>query len=1057
MSVKRQTNWLSQMRLEVPIMRAFESSIANDFDDLYRGLVIGENSTFLIRGFTINMNGAVGNNASSLQMVVENSAVMHGTDANAGTLLTVPTGALNEVLNSGTNSKVSGSFVPGATNQVSLKFTRTTDATTTDLVAFWSPSTQLEFTKSVPLARVLDFQIVVSSTGFEADALPIAIVVTDANNNVISVTDQRPNLLRLGRGGTLTPDPQFEFAWAAGRNENPVTSTSSVSPFEGGDKQLNNMKDWMDAIMSILKEIKGTPFWYSGGAGSWPGSLGNLRADTAHSVISGRGNIAHSSSVPGRLNWSRDFFIKFLSGRLTYKISANVSSTDITLTDNQVAYLALVRDQDISPNLIFTNGSAVVQSVGSVAWTNVIGLQKGDYIKVASLFDDKYFEILSVDSNSQVTLTENYTELSTGAAGAKSRYALGVYGTNTGTAARDIIVADRSAVTLAEDTYWLFFRDDNGSNKAKVFARFIGSELEEGETRDVSDNATSQLFAYIGSRNETDSAPSYIGAVDRFEITQIKAVPPTDITVGQAFNIFSANDATQYYGWLSDAAAPGVGDPSLSGTGVEIQLDFGTPDTEVQVAVKIAAAFNAIGDFSAAVPTTNVLSIVNATEGNSTDASNVDVGGPFIVSSFTQGASGTLNGQQNYNSFEGESLTERLSRLTSMMADKAQDKTVTFCPNFDTMTNTTNAGDQDITFADSSGTPTLDIAMPNSANNGLITLTGTLSLAVNQIAYFTVDRNASFSVANLGALTVANISAVTLDENIFIFAARFSGTSICLWDEIEYPVGQNLSSGIVSAILNENAYEEPLDIISGAPSGTNEVTGPIAVGTSLVLPNDSRDSGNPQQYIVGQGVLEIKLNGITLEEGDDWIELGASGSSSNVFQTDIPLVIGDELTLRIDTAGGFVTIGAGGGEVNTGTNVGSGAGPFRAKVSTVLQFRRINAGAGISVVENTNDITISASGVPNKNIVTVSVNTLATSNNDIILVNAIGGARDIQLPDPALNVGKVFDIKKIDASANAMTLSPFLAELFDGAAGLSTVTQFENFTITTDGVNWFRL
>ena len=900
MAVKRQVNALSQMRLDIPVFRSLESAVSNDFDDLYRGLVIGENSTYLIRGFKINMTGAIGNNASSLQMIVENSAVLHGTDANSGTLLTVPTGTLAEVLNSGTNTKVSGSFVPGATNQVSLKFTRQTDATTTDLVAFWSPSTQLEFTKSVPLARVLDYQIVISSTGFDSDALPIALVVTDASNNVISVTNQHPNLFRLGKGGTLTPDPQFEFPWSEGRAENPVTSTSSTSPFEGGDRQLRTLKDWIDAIMSILKEIKGTPFWYSGGAGSWPGSIGSLRADTAHSVISGRGNIAHDGSTKGRITWSRDFFIRFLSGRLTYKIQANVNTNDIVLADNEVAYLSLVRDQDVSPNLIFTNGSAVVQSVGSVAWTNVIGLQVGDYVKVASEFDDKYFEVLTVDSNSQVTLTENYTETSTGAAGAKSRYAFGVYGTNTGTAARDIVVADRSVVVLAENTYWLFFRDDNGSNKAKVFARFLGSELEEGETRFVSDNTTSQLLSYMGATSEMDDTPSYSEAVDQFEITQIEAVPPADITVGQAFNIFSANDATQYYGWFSDAAAPGVGDPSLPGTGVEIQVDFSTPDTEVQVAVKIAAAFNALGDFASSVPTTNVLTIVNAAEGNSTDATNVDIGGAFKIISLTQGATGTLNAQQNYNSVEGENLTARASRLTSMMADKAQDKEIGFGPDFNTIINTTNAANQDITFT--GGGLELNVNMSGSPANGTVGLGGTLSLAVNQTAYYSLDRNAGFTIADLTSLTVVDTDSVPIGENITPFAWREAGTDVFLWDSTLIEAGATVpSAAYLQLIIQQNKTAQLVEDAGNAwdwnlgtttlswstdlfiqIAGITKVSNEINVG-STTLTSDGQVAYVSINRVSGASVLSISTADIASVSNNDDIFIFARRIGSKVL------------------------------------------------------------------------------------------------------------------------------------------------------------------------------
>ncbi len=759
MAVKRQTNWLSQMRLDVPIMRGLESAIANDFDDLYRGLVIGESNTFLIRGFTINMTGAIGNNASSLQMVVENSAVMHGTDVNAGTLLTVPTGTLAEVLNSGTNNRVAGSFVPGATNQVSLKFTRATDAATTDLVAFWSPATQLEFTKSVPLARVLDYQIVVSSTGFDTDAMPIALVVTDATNNVISVTDQRPQLLRLGRGGTSTPDPQFEFPWSEGRSENPVTSTSSLSPFEGGDKQLETLKDWLDAMMTSIKEIKGTSFWYSGGSGSWPGSISNLRADTAHSVISGRGNISHSGSVAGRLNWSDDVKVRFLSGELTYKILANVATTDITLSDNQVAYLNLVRGLDVVPNLIFVNGANTVSSVGAVSWT--ADLVAGDYVKAASLDDNKYFEIDTVDSVSQVTLVNNYTEANTGASGAKSKTAFGVYQTDAAPSTdRHIQIDDRKDVPLKENTYWLFFRDDNTGGTPKIYAKFLGSELEQGETRQISDNTTSELLSYIGSAGEADSDPDYVTL-----------------------------------------------------------------------------------------------------------------------------AVGAKTSQTNYNSVNGESLTVRVSKLTSMMADKAQDKTIHLASDHQNATNTTNGAAQELTFT--GGTPSMTVLMPSSTNNGTIGMGGTLSLNANQSAVFTVNRNAALSLANLTNLTVVDTDSVVLNENTYVFAYRL-GTDIFLWDDTEiaadstvsstaflqFIVQQNKTAQLVEAAGNTWDWNLGTDTLSWSAdlfiqiAGVTQVSNEINVG-STTLTADGQVAYVSINRISGAATLTVNTDDIASVADDD--------------------------------------------------------------------------------------------------------------------------------------------------------------------------------------------
>jgi hypothetical protein len=131
-------------------------------------------------------------------------------------------------------------------------------------------------------------------------------------------------------------------------------------------------------------------------------------------------------TTPGQINWNSPIDIRVIGSSLSYIIAENDSSTDITLLDDQVAYINLVRDVLIGPNLIFTGGSPTVVSVGAVSWTS--GLLPGDYIKVASNSVSGYYKILSVDSQSQVTLTTNVLNSdTTGATGTQAKYAFGSY------------------------------------------------------------------------------------------------------------------------------------------------------------------------------------------------------------------------------------------------------------------------------------------------------------------------------------------------------------------------------------------------------------------------------------------------------------------------------------------------------------------------------------------------------------------------------------------------------------------------------------------------------
>jgi microcystin-dependent protein len=268
---------------------------------------------------------------------------------------------------------------------------------------------------------------------------------------------------------------------------------------------LGSLKEWMDAVMTSIQEIKGTTYWY-GQSGS--GSLESIRQDLGNTLITGRGHIKHSLATAGRINWDQDIQVRVVGSRLSYKILANAATTDITLTDDKVAYLTLVRGVEILPQLIWTNSSATITSVGAIAWTSP--LQAGDWIKVGAETDAAYYQIQSVESTTQVTLTEVFTGTSTGAGGAKSKYSYGVYQTDAAPSTnRHIHIANRKDTPSGENVFWMMVRSDNGGGTARCYIRFLGQELQQGEEVEISDTTSSQLFTFIGSNGDADDSPQY--------------------------------------------------------------------------------------------------------------------------------------------------------------------------------------------------------------------------------------------------------------------------------------------------------------------------------------------------------------------------------------------------------------------------------------------------------------------------------------------------------------------------------------------------------------------
>jgi hypothetical protein len=544
MAVNRSGNFVAQQRIDVPQILSIESAVRNDFDELLSSLVLGDQGDLIIRGFELNMTGSIGNAASALTMVVSDSAMLHGTSTTSGTFFVIRPGAANVSLNAVTNSNVIGSFAPNSNNYISLDLSRTIDSTTSAPVAIWDPTNQVEVSKILPLAQTLNFTINITTSTFAANTIPIAIVSTDVNNNVVYIEDQRNMLGRLGKAGLSTPNPFYVYPWtnqSEGRVENPpISYSSSVNPFEGGDKMIKNLKEWMDAIMSMLLEIKGTAFWYSIGTG---GSTVNLRADAINTIVSSAGSMSHSSTTAGQINWSSDIQLRLLGSLVSYDILPNVSNTYITLVDQQVAYVNIVRDQSVTQPLIFTQGSPIVVSVANISWTT--GLQAGDYIKVQGTNASGYYQILSVNSSYQITLTANFTGTTSPGSGVLALYSYGQYqAVATPSTNRHVWVANRTAAPNADNMFWLAMRDDNGGANPKVYTRFKAGELLQGESILIAGEVPNEVLVAMGLPNEKTSEPPYTTTVDT--TFQPNSITPTDSFTGAISKLITNANTTSY-------------------------------------------------------------------------------------------------------------------------------------------------------------------------------------------------------------------------------------------------------------------------------------------------------------------------------------------------------------------------------------------------------------------------------------------------------------------------------------------------------------------------------
>jgi hypothetical protein len=80
-----------------------------------------------------------------------------------------------------------------------------------------------------------------------------------------------------------------------------------------------------------------------------------------------------------------------------------------------------------------------------------------------------------------------------------------------------------------------------------------------------------------------------------------------------------------------------------------------------------------------------------------------------------------------------------------------------------------------------------------------------------------------------------------------------------------------------------------------------------------------------------------------------------------------------------------------------------------------------------------------------------------TANDYTVLCNATSAAFAVTLPDAATLSGKVYNVKKIDSSVNAVTITPTAPDLIDGSATAVLLTQWTSLTFQSDGSNWYIL
>lgn len=931
----------SAERLDLPDLLSIDSYAAGDWKYFMKGIV-GDSKPYILKGFdVIDPENAVGTQSCSIR-VADSIVFYPGSTA----------GPFFHGLEEGNEQAIP--LVPelrkNAVNYVYL--TLTTQNTASDSRAFWDEDKDGgvggEFTQDVNTESILKAEVNVSVGSFPINTIPVAKITVGAVV-ITKIEDARDLMFRLGSGG-LNPNPFNTYNWrslpAAGyeRHEPPTAiEAGGVNPFQGADKNIRSLKEWMDVVMSKLKELGGTAYWYEDASTT---NLVTSFIDMLATTFKSKGKWIHDSSTPGVTTWTEDINIKITADPRTYI----VRNGTVTLADEQVAYLPLTRNAIINPTddaVAWTNGQAYVNTIGGVVGS-FQNLTKGDWIKKVDdpnsyfLRVEEFYDAVNLGGSVSTAANAKSIRLSSTYLGttsnAKARYDKGVY------PFADVVVSDRNALAINSaggNFHWMVMRSDTIENVSSIVSTALTIDITEH------DGTTAKVTA-SGAHGLIDG--------DRVTITGSTNFNGTYLVEVESSTVFYINKTGgPFANELGKSAFYATVTTSARSTLYGLQLESANHGFNSNDTIIVAGTTNFNGSFlikkrSATTFTIPVSSnIATESAGTATLAKvlvRVEQGTPAIVQgesvdfgnlpsnlksfigmqsdaeSYPQYAVppsyNTLDGMQNYNGLSDDSLTTRASKLSAMMADKAQDKTIkyNYGTSLTTVINTTNGAAQEVTFTAPGSI--LYITTPGSNGQAAITLPSVspgVSLLVNQAAYIRVDRNDP----STPSITVTNIESVPVDEDVFVILTRLAATDIYLWDGHPIPVGSyvlekadrdlgNLTAPTrINQDLNPDFFTDANNRQIGSINPFSKINSPIYSGdyTVYTLTGDFNTGSNLITNITGTmpaytgGLYTIYAPG-GYTDGD--LGIASFDSPTQITLNDPPDLSGTGVTFYVTAA-----------------------------------------------------------------------------------------------------------------------------------------------------------
>lgn len=411
---------LPQQRYDLEDFYAQQSAGRTDSKLWTKQFFTDKNS--ILKGFVVT---GVGFNQATV--VVADSTLVIPENTGDQSWFTVAPGQANIVIPDSV-------LVDGARNYVELKLV--TETGTPIVKSFWDPSANggqgAEFNQLIDTMFDLDAQVEVSTGGFSGspDRLPLAIIDVDNSGVIKIILDRRELFFRLGNPsdidegftwssqteptysmvltgvfGTFQPGELIQIGSVTAQLVSGTTSPllfsapdgisfvsgSAVSgltsgaggtvntiyeSFSGADKDIDNVQEALRALMTEMRALKGTRFWYEAAGSSVIGTADSVLF-SRFLYIGSNDNLEWSGTA---LSFSQDITLRRVNPEtdVTTVHTIDASDSPIAIADGEYIYVMLSKSLASETLTVYNSAVTPLSSQDLIAKEAVILFRRLD-------------------------------------------------------------------------------------------------------------------------------------------------------------------------------------------------------------------------------------------------------------------------------------------------------------------------------------------------------------------------------------------------------------------------------------------------------------------------------------------------------------------------------------------------------------------------------------------------------------------------------------------------------------------------------------------------------